>query len=132
MSKDGEKMLANMQNEFMNLYADVFKDIEKNDLVNEGASYLANKKIVSDSETFLKWQLVFSSFIAYLLSITIYFVIIPLFTSSFLASSPVPILLAQLSEKSIKAFSAFFKGILSSRKISSTQQIAYFLECMLP
>ena len=80
MSENGKTMLANMQNEFMNLYADVFKDIEKNDLTNNGASYLANKKIVSDSETYLKWQLVFSSAIAYLLSIIIYFIIIPLFT----------------------------------------------------
>ena len=80
MSENGKTMLANMQNEFMNLYADVFKDIEKNDLTNNGVSYLANKKIVSDSETYLKWQLVISSAIAYLLSIIIYFIIIPLFT----------------------------------------------------
>lgn len=80
MSENGKTMLGNLQNEFMNLYADVFKDIEKNDLLNNGASYLANKKIVSESETFLKWQLVISSFIAYLLSIVIYFIIIPLFT----------------------------------------------------
>ena len=80
MSEDGKTMLGNLQNEFMNLYADVFKDIEKNDLFNNGASYLANKKIVSESETFLKWQLVISSFTAYLLSIVIYFIIIPLFT----------------------------------------------------
>ena len=80
MSENGKTMLGNLQNEFMNLYADVFKDIEKNDLFNNGASYLANKKIVSESETFLKWQLVISSFIAYLLSIVIYFIIIPLFT----------------------------------------------------
>lgn len=80
MSENGKTMLANMQNEFMNLYADVFKDIETNDLINNGNSYLANKKIVTDSETYLKWQLVISSLLAYLLSIVIYFVIIPLFT----------------------------------------------------
>ena len=80
MSENGKTMLANMQNEFMNLYADVFKDIETNDLINNGNSYLANKKIVTDSETYLKWQLVISSLLAYLLSIIIYFVIIPLFT----------------------------------------------------
>ena len=80
MSENGKTMLANMQNEFMNLYADVFKDIETNDLINNGNSYLANKKIVTDSETYLKWQLVISSLLAYLLSIAIYFVIIPLFT----------------------------------------------------
>lgn len=80
MSENGKTMLANMQNEFMNLYADVFKDIETNDLINNGNSYLANKKIVADSETYLKWQLVISSLLAYLLSIAIYFVIIPLFT----------------------------------------------------
>ena len=80
MSENGKTMLANMQNGFMNLYADVFKDIETNDLINNGNSYLANKKIVTDSETYLKWQLVISSLLAYLLSIAIYFVIIPLFT----------------------------------------------------
>ena len=80
MSENGKTMLGNLQNEFMNLYADVFKDIEKNDLINEGSSYLANKKIVSDRETFLQWQLVISSFIAYVISIIIYFIIIPLFT----------------------------------------------------
>ena len=80
MSENGKTMLANMQNEFMNLYADVFKDIETNDLINNGNSYLANKKIVTDSETYLKWQLAISSLLAYLLSIVIYFVIIPLFT----------------------------------------------------
>ena len=80
MSENGKTMLANMQNGFMNLYADVFKDIETNDLINNGNSYLANKKIVTDSETYLKWQLVISSLLAYLLSIVIYFVIIPLFT----------------------------------------------------
>lgn len=80
MSENGKTMLGNLQNEFMNLYADVFKDIEANDLTNNGASYLANQKIVKDRETFLQWQLVISSFIAYLLSIIIYFIIIPLFT----------------------------------------------------
>ena len=80
MSENGKTMLANMQNGFMNLYADVFKDIETNDLINNGNSYLANKKIVTDSETYLKWQLVISSLLAYLLSIVIYFAIIPLFT----------------------------------------------------
>ena len=53
MSADGKTMLGNLQNEFMNLYADVFKDIEKNDLLNEGASYLANKKIVDSQEKYL-------------------------------------------------------------------------------
>ncbi len=80
MSENGKTMLGNLQNEFMNLYADVFKDIEANDLTNNGTSYLANQKIVKDRETFLQWQLVTSSFIAYLLSIIIYFIIIPLFT----------------------------------------------------
>ena len=80
MSENGKTMLGNLQNEFMNLYADVFKDIEANDLTNNGTSYLANQKIVKDRETFLQWQLVISSFIAYLLSIIIYFIIIPLFT----------------------------------------------------
>ncbi len=80
MSENGKTMLGNLQNEFMNLYADVFKDIEANDLTNNGVSYLANQKIVKDRETFLQWQLVISSFIAYLLSIIIYFIIIPLFT----------------------------------------------------
>lgn len=80
MSENGKTMLGNLQNEFMNLYADVFKDIEANDLTNNGTSYLANQKIVKDRETFLQWQLVISSFIAYLLSIIIYSIIIPLFT----------------------------------------------------
>ena len=80
MSENGKTMLGNLQNEFMNLYADVFKDIEKNDLINNGSSYLANKQIVSERETFFQWQLVISSFIAYLLSIIIYFIIVPLFT----------------------------------------------------
>ena len=80
MSENGKTMLGNLQNEFMNLYADVFEDIEKNDLINNGSSYLANKQIVSERETFFQWQLVISSFIAYLLSIIIYFIIVPLFT----------------------------------------------------
>ena len=80
MSENGKTMLGNLQNKFMNLYADVFKDIEKNDLINNGSSYLANKQIVSERETFFQWQLVISSFIAYLLSIIIYFIIVPLFT----------------------------------------------------
>ena len=78
MSENGKTMLANLQNEFMNLYADVFKDIEKNDLTNNGASYLANKKIVSDCEISLQWQLVISSFIAYVVSIALYFILAPL------------------------------------------------------
>ena len=63
----------------MNLYADVFKDIGRNDLIHNGNSYLANKRIVKDSEVYLQWQLVISSLLSYLLSIIIYFAIIPLF-----------------------------------------------------
>lgn len=79
MSTNGKTMLANMQNAFMNLYADVFKDIGRNDLIHNGNSYLANKRIVKDSEVYLQWQLVISSLLSYLLSIIIYFAIIPLF-----------------------------------------------------
>lgn len=78
MSEEGKTMLANLQNEFMNLYADVFKDIEANDLTFNGSSYLANKKIVSNRESFLQWQLVISSFISFTISVAIYFIVIPL------------------------------------------------------
>lgn len=79
MSEDGKTILANMQNNFMNLYADVFKDIEKNDLLSGDISYLKNKAIVSQCENELQWQLVISSSISYFLSVVISFLIIPLF-----------------------------------------------------
>ena len=78
MSKDGKTMLSNLQSFFLDTYAEVFKDIEKNDLVHNGSSYLANKKIVDDLENYYQWQLVISSGIAYLLSIALYFLLLPL------------------------------------------------------
>lgn len=78
MSSEGKTYLANMQNFFVNTFADVFKAIEKNDLTFEGESYLANKAIVSKAESDLQWQLVFSSLIAYFVSSLVYFLIIPL------------------------------------------------------
>lgn len=78
MSKEGKTMLANMQNDFMNLYASVFKDIKQNDLVHDGASYLAYQAIVDDAEVFFQWHLVIGSAISYLLSLLVYFLMIPL------------------------------------------------------
>lgn len=78
MSADGKTMLGDLQNLFMNLYADVFKDIEQNDLLHNNASYLANKKIVNDMESYMHWQLVVSALISYLVSVGIYFVLLPL------------------------------------------------------
>ena len=82
MSVDGKTMLTNLQNFFMKAYAEVFKDIEKNDLINNGSSYLANKKIVSDLETYYQWQLVISSLIAYVIAIVVYFLLLPLFNEN--------------------------------------------------
>lgn len=78
MSKDGQTMLANMQNGFMNFYAEVFKDIKANDIVYEGKSYLAYDKIVTDATNFFKWHLVIASLISYLISVVVYFLVIPL------------------------------------------------------
>ncbi len=77
MSKDGEKMLANMQNGFMNFYASVFKDIKKNDITYNGNSYLEKQAIVDAAESFFQWHLVIASIISYLLSLLVYFLIIP-------------------------------------------------------
>ena len=78
MSKEGKTMLANMQNDFMNLYASVFKDIKQNDLVHDGASYLANQAIVDEAEAFFQWHLVIGAALSYLLSLLVYFLIVPL------------------------------------------------------
>ena len=78
MSKDGKTMLNNLESFFINSYAEVFKSIEKYDLVYEGSSYLTNKKIVDDYENFYQWQLVISSSIAYLISIAVYFLLLPI------------------------------------------------------
>lgn len=77
MSKDGKKMLANMQNGFMNFYASVFKDIKKNDITYNGNSYLEKQAIVDAAESFFQWHLVIASIISYLLSLLVYFLIIP-------------------------------------------------------
>ena len=77
MSKDGEKMLANMQNGFMNFYASVFKDIKKNDITYNGNSYLEKQAIVDAAESFFQWHLVIASIISYLLSLLVYSLIIP-------------------------------------------------------
>lgn len=77
MSKDGEKMLANMQNGFMNFYASVFKDIKKNDITYNGNSYLEKQAIVDAAESFFQWHLVIASIISYLLSLLVYYLIIP-------------------------------------------------------
>ena len=77
MSSDGKTALGNLQNFFMNAYAAIFKDIEQNDLVDQGSSYLANKAIVNEMEEFLKWQLCLSSIISYLVAIIVYFILLP-------------------------------------------------------
>lgn len=79
MSESGKTILSNLQSEFMNIYAEVFKDIEANDLTFNGESYVVNKAIVAECESSLQWQLVISSFVAYLISIAIYYIVIPLF-----------------------------------------------------
>ena len=78
MSKEGKEMLANMQNGFMNFYASVFEDIKKNDIIHDGTSYLEYQAIVDAAEKFFQWHLVVASAISYLISLLVYFLLIPL------------------------------------------------------
>ena len=77
MSKEGKKMLANMQNGFMNFYASVFKDIKKNDIISNGRSYLDYQKTVDAAESFFQWHLVIASVVSYIISIAVYYLIVP-------------------------------------------------------
>ena len=77
MSKEGKKMLSNMQNGFMNFYASVFKDIKKNDIISNGRSYLEYQKTVDAAESFFQWHLVIASSISYIISIAIYYLVVP-------------------------------------------------------
>ena len=77
MSQEGKDMLANMQNGFMNFYASVFKDIKKNDITHDGKSYLEYQHIVDVEESFFQWHLVIASIVSYLISLLIYYLIIP-------------------------------------------------------
>lgn len=79
MSADGETQVGNLKNIFLNIYAEIFKDIEKNDLMHGELSYLHFKEIVTQAELGLQWQLVIATIIAYMISLIIYFVVIPLF-----------------------------------------------------
>lgn len=79
MSEDGKKALGYLQDFFLNAYADVFSDINKNDLVSNSKSYLENKAIVDQCEKELQSLLVVSSAIAYFLAIILNYIIIPLF-----------------------------------------------------
>ena len=82
MSKNGKVVVENLKSFFINAYAEVFKDIEQYDLTYAGESYLANKKITKDLDNLYQWQLVVTSLIAYLLSILLYFLILPLFNEN--------------------------------------------------
>ena len=79
MSSSGQEIIANLQNQFMNMYAEVFKDIEANDLLDNGKSYLEYKEIVRQTELEFQWQLVATSLISFILSIAIYYFAIPFF-----------------------------------------------------
>ena len=82
MSEDGKAVVERLEDFFINTYAEVFKDIENNDLIDNEESYIANKKITKDLANFYNWQLVISSLIAYLLSIILYFLVLPLFNEN--------------------------------------------------
>lgn len=78
MSEEGKKALGYLQDFFINCYADLFKDIEKNDLKHEGKSYLYYKSIVSQCENEMQVQLIISSVIAFVLGSAIYYLVIPM------------------------------------------------------
>ena len=78
MSEDGKKALGYLQDFFINAFADVFTDIQKNDLVSSGKSYLANKAIVDDCERQLQNLLIIGAVIAYVISTAINYLLIPL------------------------------------------------------
>lgn len=78
MSKDGETTLTNLQNGFMDFYASVFRDIKQYDLTNGSNSYLKNQEIIDATKSFFTWHLAISSIVSYLVSIAIYFLLIPL------------------------------------------------------
>ena len=82
MSEEGQKNLNYLQDFFLNTYAEVFKDIEKNDLVYQNDSYLINKEVVTKCEQELQTLLIVASFIAFAVSTIIYFLIIPLFSET--------------------------------------------------
>lgn len=78
MSEAGKLALGHLQDFFINAYAAVFTDIEKNDLSYNGQSYLVLKAIVNECEKSFQTQVVVAVFIAYALSSVVLYLVIPL------------------------------------------------------
>lgn len=78
MSEDGKLAQGHLQDFFINAYADVFTDIQKNDLSYNGQSYLKLKAIVDDCEKMYQIQIIVSVFIAFALSSIILYLVVPL------------------------------------------------------
>ena len=74
-----KKIANNIKNSvFLPLLAEVFTDIKKNDLTYNNNSYNQCQKIINNYATYLKTLLTITIFIAYVLSIIIMHLIIPL------------------------------------------------------
>lgn len=86
MSDNGKKALGYLQDFFINAYASLFSDIEKNDLTYthevEGEtiteSYLHYKSIVDDCEYMMQIQLIVAAVAAFVISSAILYILIPL------------------------------------------------------
>lgn len=82
ISKEGKDIFSRLETFFFQCYTSVFKDIEKNDLVLDGQSYIENKNIVKRVENFYKMRVFVSALATYSLSCVIYFMIIPLISKN--------------------------------------------------
>lgn len=79
ISSGGEKELGYLQDFFINAYAEVFKNIEDNDLVFNEKSYLEYKKVVDACEKELQVLLIVTSSISLFVSSVACYFIFPFF-----------------------------------------------------
>lgn len=79
MSQDGKKIYESIRDKvFTNLYGQLMYEVEHNDLVYEGKSYVSSMQRIQQIEDYQNELLTYCLLIAYFLSWSIYFVLLPM------------------------------------------------------